>query len=94
MPYAEGLAKATLKRREEQANKKPSARTMKVKEKKARAKERNDARKELDEYQARKAMWKGQHFESNSSVDVRRAKANKHKDRKFAEAREMEGDFD
>lgn len=50
--------------------------------------------KETDGYQARKAMWQGQQFESDCSVDVKCAKTNKRKDRKFEEAREMEGDFD
>jgi hypothetical protein len=93
-PYTEGVAKATVKHREEQANKEPSARTTKVKAKKARTKERNDARKSTDEYQARKAMWQGQQFDSNNSVEGKRAKTNKRNDRKFAEARGMEGDFD
>jgi hypothetical protein len=67
---------------------------IKVKAKRAKTKERNDARKHTDEYQARKAMWQGQLFDSNCSVGVKRAKANKRKDRKFEEARGMEGDFD
>lgn len=96
-PFSEGVAKATVKYREEQANKPPSARTSKAKERKARAKERNDVRKETDEYQARKATWNavnGQRIEFVSSLDAKRAKANKRKDRKFEEIRGMKSDFD
>lgn len=89
-PYVEGVAKATLRYKAEQANKIPSARTIKALEKKVRAKER----KESEEYLARKAMWKGEQSTSTVGIGVKRAKENKRKDRKFEQVKETERDFD
>ena len=52
-----GLTKGEIKHKQEQANKKPSASTIKVKEKKAKTKERSEQRKESEDFQTNKAEW-------------------------------------